>query len=35
LWGVLGRLYYLCNKLQNLIKKITLNPRFIISKSKK
>ena len=35
LWGILGGLYYLCNELQNLIKKITLNPKFIISKSKK
>ena len=35
LWGVLRGLYYLCNKLQNLIKNITLKPKFIISRSKK
>ena len=35
LWGVLARFYYLCNKLQNLIKEIAISPRFITSKSKK
>ena len=35
LWGILARFYYLCNKLQNLSKKITLNPKFIITKSRK